>query len=382
MSAAAAARARLSPDEDSTMFFPGGVEPDSEFITKPPSGFDELGTLADLDGLAPDLDAPIDYEDPLDEHGGESAAALLAAKAEPLGRDRRPPTSSKSGRPPRSGRPQKRGDAKRSARAGGGRKPKEPSKLLIGLGVALVALAGLGVIYYLAQRGDDSGTAGDQIVDGSLTQDDQADPSAEGTEEVTGDGSGAMEDEAAGPVTELPPVVIFDQAAVGPIDAGVEYQIAVGDGPANAQYQLLVDGVAAAEPAPVLPPVTFEPGRHLLVIDITGVDQPISTNPVVVYAVGAVPAAGFRANLSSVNIETEGWAEAVRQFDEFVAAGHTDLKLMPSDPFPSLVPGYWNLFVDGFDSATGATNYCEGAGLVVPEQCFAQPFDPNAPAGG
>ena len=74
------------------------------------------------------------------------------------------------------------------------------------------------------------------------------------------------------------------------------------------------------------------------------------------YAVGPIPEASYRANLSSVNVAEEGWAEAVRQFDEFVAAGHAELELMPSDWFPSLVPGYWNLFVDGFgtrDEAPG-----------------------------
>lgn len=384
MSAAAAARAKLAGDEDSTMFFPGPTEPPTaDSLPGAEPKHDAYQALADLDSFSPDMDTAIEF-DPLDDLGGEATPALLAARAEPLASERRPPTAAPGGRAPRSSRPPSRGDgsrspAKRSAssRSRKRRKPKEPSKLLIGLGVAVVALAGVGAAYLFTQR-DDGGTStsADQVAGFE-----QAETDTSETTLATED-SPVMEEQTAGPVTGLPPVVIFDEAAIGPVQAGQPYQIAVGDGPSGAQYQLLVDDVADAEPAPELPPVTFAPGRHLLVIEITSPEGDISTDPVVVYAVGEVPGVGYRANLSSVNIDTEGWAEAVRQFDEFVAAGHDQLELMPSSPFPSLVPGYWNIFVDGFDSATGATDYCEATGLTVPDQCFAQRFDPNAPAGG
>ncbi|MDH3681732.1 MAG: hypothetical protein OEV40_17485, partial [Acidimicrobiia bacterium] len=188
--------------------------------------------------------------------------------------------------------------------------------------------------------------------------------------------------EPAGPATGLTPVVIFDEAAIGPIDAGVSYTIAIGEGPGNATYQLLVDGEAQAEPAPELPPVVFTPGRHLLVVNITSPEGNLSTDPVLVYAVGETPALTWRANLSSVNVETEGWAEAVRQYEDFVAAGHTELQLMPSERFPALTPGYWNLYIGGFEDNAAATAYCEQYGLTVPDQCFPQLADPNAAAGG
>ena len=72
----------------------------------------------------------------------------------------------------------------------------------------------------------------------------------------------------------------------------------------------------------------------------------------------------------------------MRQFDEFVAAGHTDGQLMPSDWFPSLTPGYWNIFVGGFSDKPAAVTYCEAVGLAGPDQCFPQFFDPDASAGG
>lgn len=379
MSAAAAARARLTPDEDSTMFFPGPVDDlDPGSIGGPIPDRDDLTTLADLGGLSPDLDAPASSFEPLDELGGESGPALLAAKAEPLGVDRRRPASAKSGRPSRSaqGAAAARSVKKRSPSR---RKPKEPSKLLIGLGVLVVAMAGVGAAYYLTQRGSDDTTSSDQVATGDLGG---TEAETGETETPTSPDEPAQEEETAGPSAGLPPVVIFDEAAIGPVDAGVPYQIAVGDGPANAEYQLYIDDVPDADPAPELPPVVFEPGRHLLVIAITNETESISTDPVVVYAVGETPGITYRANLSSVNIETEGWAEAVRQFDEFVGVGHDNLQLMPSEPFPSLVPGYWNLFVDGFDSAAGATDYCAEFDLAVPEDCFAQRFDPDAPASG
>jgi len=126
----------------------------------------------------------------------------------------------------------------------------------------------------------------------------------------------------------------------------------------------------------------FSPGLHLLVVEITTPADLTTTVPVLVYAVEGLPPAGFRANLSSVNIENQGWAEAVRQFEEFVGLGHTDIQLMPSNWFPSRTPGHWDLFVGGFESSQTASDYCAQFSLAVPGQCFPVFIDPDAPAGG
>jgi hypothetical protein len=156
----------------------------------------------------------------------------------------------------------------------------------------------------------------------------------------------------------------------------------VSGGPAQASYQLLVDDAPQADPAPALPPVTFTPGRHLLVVNITSAEGNTSTAPVVVYALGPAPEPSYRANLASIDTTTEGWGVAVRRFDEYIAQGHSNLKLMPSDPYPSLKPGYWNIFVDGFADETAALAYCAQYNLAVPSDCFARYFDANAPASG
>ena len=368
----AAARAKVASEgEDPTGYFPGpGDFPSDSQRAPAPPGFDDFDAFDDFDSVASRYDAPSAF-DAIDDLGQEPTPALLAARAEPLG------AAPKARRSPqrRSGKGSDAAARVAKARAQNRRKPREPSKLLLALGMVVVIVAGVAAAWFFNQSGGDGDDTAATGEDAAVTEDgtEQAD------EAVTGEDQ-AMEDEVAAPETALPPVVIFDEAAVGPIDAGTAYQIAVGDGPGGAQYQLFVDGAATAEPAPELAPVSFEPGRHLLVIEITSPEGSTATDPVVVYAVGEIPGPGYRANLSSVNVETEGWAEAVRQFDDFVAAGHTDLQLMPSDWFPSLVPGYWNIFVGGFETSTAATEYCESFGLEVPVQCFAQRFDPDAPA--
>jgi hypothetical protein len=266
--------------------------------------------------------------------------------------------------------------AKARARSRNRRKPKEPSKAVLALGVVAIVAAGFGAAYFLTRGGSgDPGTVDDGL--------------AGANEEVTssGDEVDATSTTATGatsPAAGLPLVVVFDEAAFGPVQAGVEYTVAPGDGPGDAVYQLLVDGEPQAEPAAQLPPVTFTPGRHLLVIEATSPEGDVSTPPVVVYALGEPPAKGWWANLASVNVDdaVEGWAEAVRRYDELAAAGHTDLQLIPSDLYPSLPPGYWILYVGGFTDSESAAAYCEQHGLVTTDQCWARAFDPDAPAGG
>lgn len=242
---------------------------------------------------------------------------------------------------------------------------------MIGLAVGAVLLAGA-VAYFLFGRG--GGDEGQQIVEQPV------ETTAVNPLETTAPETTTTET-VAGPETAEKPQVAFDQAAVGPINADEPYTISIVGGPADGMLQLLIDGAPAAEPAPELAPVTFTPGRHLLEVKVTSATAgEVSTTPVLVYAVDAGPSeVTYRANLASVNVDPniEGWAEAVRRFDEFVANGHTDLKLMPSDRYPSLTPGYWNLFVDGFGSASEAEAYCEAAGLAVPLDCFPVRIDPN-----
>ncbi|MEM9614969.1 MAG: hypothetical protein AAF962_19555 [Actinomycetota bacterium] len=386
MSAAAAA-ARGGVDEDSTMFFPGPNSAAPRTAERPPGRApardDDFGPSA--------FDAP--PFDPLDDPKAGDPAAMLAARAEPLGgagkgaanrtRGTRPAPGGKGGPGAKGTRGAKgarggtapavpRSAATRSAPKS--RKPKEPSTLLLGLGLGAVILAGIAAAYFLTRGGDDDQVASDPI---TVVEEETTDP--------TDAGEAVTDTDVAGPETTTPPVVEFDAAAVGPIMAGTEYTINVAGGPTDATYQLLVDGVAAAEPAPQLAPVVFAQGRHLVEVKITNATGETSTPPVVVYAAEeAAPGVTFRANLASVNTDpnVEGWAEAVRRFDEFVAAGHTELQLLPSDWYPSLAPGYWNLFVGGFGTRAEAITYCEGFGLSVPDQCFAQEFDPAAPAGG
>ena len=332
--------------------------------------------MDDYDDFGGRYDVPGAFE-PTDDFDREPTPALLAAKAEPLAGA--PSANRRPNRKPAKSSRSKAGEAARAskARAANRRKPKEPSKLLLGAGVVAILLAGFATAYFLTRGGDDTGdtatvegdeTAGDTTLpsDGSEVATDPTDPTGStAPAEVTG-----------------PPTVVFDEAALGPIDAGVPYTISVQNAPPDATLQLLVDDVPYAEPAAELPPTTFEPGRHLLVINMTSPAGTTSTGPVLVYALGETPPAAWRANLSSVNIETEGWAEAVRQFDEYVAAGHTNLQLLPSARVPSLTQGYWNIFVGGFADSDAARAYCEQYGLSVPDQCFTVLADPSAPAGG
>lgn len=388
MSAAAAA-ARGGVDEDSTMFFPGPNSASARTAERAPGRAPGRN-----DGVGPSaFDAPA--FDPLDDPKAGDPAASLAARAEPLaaakgGPDRsrggRPAPSAKGGAGARGGRA-----AAKGARGGGtgsvprtaasrsaskSRKPKEPSTLLLGLGLGAVILAGIAAAYLLTRGGDET----------EAVAPDTSEVIEEESTASTGPDSEAITDaDVAGPETTTPPVVEFDAAAVGPIMAGTEYTINVAGGPTDANYQLLIDGVAAAEPAPQLAPVVFAPGRHLVEVAISSASGDTATPPVVVYAAEeAAPGVVFRANLASINTDPniEGWAEAVRRFDEYVAAGHTDLQLLPSDWYPSLTAGYWNIFVGGFGTAAEAEAYCEGFGLAIPDQCFPVRFDPDAPAGG
>ncbi|MEM7339344.1 MAG: hypothetical protein AAF467_11890 [Actinomycetota bacterium] len=316
---------------------------------------------------------------PMEDVGSpEPTPALLAARAEPLA-DSGPSARPRTGDGPRAAALGGDGPRRSSGSASGGptnsrrqvrRKPKEPPKLLIGLGVAGILLFGALAAFFLTRGGDDSETA-TGLEDAAVT-DTTVEDVAGPTDDL------ATTDSTVAEAVELPPVVIFDEAAVGPVQSGQPYKVAVGDGPADSQVRLIVDDEPVTEFAPELPEVTFTPGRHLLVIEAQSGGTTVATDPVVIYAVGELPPVSYRANLSSVDMQAEGWAEAIRQFDEYTAAGHTELELMPSDWFADLPTGYWNIFVGGFQSATEASEYCEQFGLAQPDDCFPRRVDPDA----
>ncbi|MDH4077384.1 MAG: hypothetical protein OEW29_15755, partial [Acidimicrobiia bacterium] len=388
----------FSPPQSSGLGQPSGLADDVDLLA--PGVWGDAGAYDDSDGF-----------DGLSYLRREPTPALLAAKAEPLGDptpSRRTPRAKPAGKQAKSGRPAKTssrpaGPAPRSTRSNrtgapseagrsarshaqaqqsARRKPKEPSKGLLALAAVGVILIGVVAGYWLTNRNKDDGATNTSLAGPTATT---ADPAATGsTTAAAGDPATTVASTGAAP-TGVKPAVVFNDAAAAPVESTKAYTISVRDAPADAAtYLLRVDDQPVGQPAAQLAPYQFTPGRHLLQIEISGPSGTTATDPVVVYALGETPGRTYRANLSSVSTDPNqpngGWAEAVKQFDALYAGGHTNVKLMPSDPYPSLKPGYWNIFVDGFADAAAAEAYCTEHGLVVPGQCFPKLFDPNAQA--
>ncbi len=249
-------------------------------------------------------------------------------------------------------------------------KPKEPNRLILAVAMAVVVLVGVGVAWFLTRGDDGSDTAAFDDA-GDVTATDDA-----GTEDL------AAADPDAGSQSELEPQVdeptlLFEQAQVGPLVQGTTYSIDLVGEPTGSMLQVVVDDIPQGTPDTLLPDLILPAGRHSLYIEITNGTDVTASTPVEVYVLGDLPPEGFRANLSSVDIQNEGWAEAIRRFDEFRAAGHDGLQLAP------LSDGYWNIFVGdlGADRAA-AQSYCDSFGLAVPDECFPIYFDPaEAPPG-
>ncbi|MEM7272556.1 MAG: hypothetical protein AAF547_05700 [Actinomycetota bacterium] len=241
-------------------------------------------------------------------------------------------------------------------------KPKEPNRALLGLGLAAIVLAGLAAAWFLTRDGGDE-SADDAAV---ATEADQAavETTLPATPAVT---------EAPEPVVSEP-TLFFDAATAGPLQQGETYSIDLVGEPDGSLLQVVVDDIPQGQPDALLPDLILPAGRHSLFIEITnGVDVSSST-PIELYVLGDPPPVGWRVNLSSVDMQTEGWAEAIRQFDEFRAAGHEGLQLLP------LSPGFWNIFISGFGEDRGAAQgYCESFNLAVPDECFPVYFE-GAPA--
>lgn len=248
-------------------------------------------------------------------------------------------------------------------------KPKEPNKLILGLAAALVVLVGVAVAFLLT-RGDDA--TNDQVAA-------EGDPSTDDVPEAAALDDASAPPEVATTVPEIQvdePTLVFEAAQTGPLRQGDTYSIDLLGEPEGALLQVVVDGLPQGDPAPQLPDLILPAGRHSLVIQITnGAEQSLST-PAEVYVIGDPPPAGYRVNLSSVDMQAEGWVDAIRQFDEFRAAGHEGLQLAP------ISPGFWNIFVGGLgEEQAAALSYCESFGLAVPDECFGVLVEPSDAAG-
>ena len=179
--------------------------------------------------------------------------------------------------------------------------------------------------------------------------------------------------------SEVPVVFDFPAGSTGPLDAGVSYDLAVDGADSGTLFRLVLDGEPVGEPTDQLDPFVPSAGRQSVAIEITEGDVVRTSEPVELYVIGDLPAPGYRANLLSLTSDPNNWPIAIERYDELVAAGHSDLELLPSDRFSSLQPGLWNLYVPGFgDDRAAAVAYCNEFELVIPDDCFARFFDPEA----
>ena len=240
--------------------------------------------------------------------------------------------------------------------------------------VGLLAVLAFAAGYYLFLRGDadDSDNfAVDDSATGDLVEED-LEPEGATTEDTS-----AMTD--APTVLSESPLLSLPGASDGPLATETQYELQLEGVPEGSLYLVIVDDIPQEPALDYVPLLILPEGRHTISVQIESGPNTATTNAVDVYVLAPELSATYRANLSSVSIGAEGWGEALRQFDEFRAAGHEALVLSPSDPYPSLLPGFWNLYVGGFDDHAGAQEYCEQAGLDIPDACFPAPFDPNGP---
>jgi len=241
-------------------------------------------------------------------------------------------------------------------------KPREPNRVLLGLALALVVLAGAAVAWWLTRDDGAEGSAAGEVEQAAETT----------TTLAAGDAAAAPEPEAPAveePVLDVPTLSLLD-VEPGPLDSETTYSLDLFGEPAGSMLQVIVDDVPQGQPDVLLPDLILPAGRHTLVVNVTDGAGTRLSSPIEVYVLDAPPAQGTLANLASIDMVNEGWDEAIRRFDEYRAAGHQNLRLLP------ITPGFWNIFVaDQVDAAAVAT-YCEGFGLGVPDDCFAKDFDP------
>lgn len=237
--------------------------------------------------------------------------------------------------------------------------------MLLGVAVGLVVLAGAAVAWWLLNRDDSVATTGDEVADATETEDASAEPSSPDTSAAP----------LAEPLLEEP-LLQLNGAEGGPLEAGATYSIELVGAPPDALLEVVVGGSPKSDPSTVLPDLTFGPGRHTLSVNIDDGGTVFPSSSLEVFVLDEAPAAGFLANLASINIVSEGWDEAIRRYDEYRAAGHEGLQILP------ITPGFWNIFVPGLGTERAAVEaYCESFGLAVPDECFAKEFDPATYAG-
>jgi len=239
---------------------------------------------------------------------------------------------------------------------------------------AMLGVLALAAGYWVFVRGND-----DSANLAADSDDLAADLVEEDLEGEPTEGSTASTDPAAPAVLSDSPVLTLDGAASGPLETETQYEMIIDGVPDNAQYLVVVDDIPQEPALDYLPVLILPEGRHTISVNVTAGAQTAETNAVDVYVLAPELTATHRANLSSVSVSEQGWEEALKQFDAFRAAGHENLMLSPSDPYPSLLPGFWNLYVAGFADTAAAAAYCEEAGLAIPDACYPAPFDPNGP---
>jgi hypothetical protein len=305
---------------------------------------------------------PVDATRPMDQSmGGGGFGDPRAAGAAPT---RRPD----SGRPRGERRDRPQDTEFKLADNRPRQKPKEPNRFLLFAGLGVVLLLGAAAAWYFTRGGDDT----DQVATAETTETDDI------VAESTGDATTAT-DPATPEATVAPeplvnePTLFFDAATTGPLQQGETYSIDLVGEPEGSMLQVVVDDIPQGTPDLLLPDLILPAGRHTIYIQMTNGAEVSQSTPVELYVLGDAPPQGFRANLSSVDMQTEGWTEAIRQFDEYRAAGHDALQLLP------ISPGYWNLFIGGLgEERTAAQTYCESFNLAVPDQCFPTYYEPTA----
>lgn len=252
---------------------------------------------------------------------------------------------------------------------------QDRSRWIVPVAALLGVLALVAGYWVFVRDGDDSAT---------FAADDPDDLAADLVEEdiegdETGDATPESTDPAAPAALSDSPVLTLNGAAEGPLEVETQYEMAIDGVPNGSQYLVVVDDIPQEPALDYLPVLILPEGRHTISVTVTSGDTTANTNPVDVYVLAPELTATYRANLSSVSVSDQGWSEALQQFDNFREAGHENVMLSPSDPYPSLLPGFWNIYVGGFADAAAATAYCEQFDLAIPDACFPAPFDPDGP---
>lgn len=231
-------------------------------------------------------------------------------------------------------------------------RPKEPNRFLLALGLGAVLLLGAAAAWYFTRDSGDTDVAADEagqvVTDTTVT-----------TEPATPEATVAPE-----PLVNEP-TLFFEAATSGPLREGETYSIDLVGEPEGSLLQVVVDDIRQGEPDVLLPDLILPAGRHRIFIEMTNGTEVSQSTAVDLFVLGPPSPQGFAANLSSVDMQTEGWAEAIRRFDEYRAAGHESVQIRP------ISPGYYNIFVAGFgEDRSAAVAYCESFNLAVPDQCF------------